>query len=583
MAIEIPSAHIKGKGSTEWEFWRDEIIAGVRYRDIYGKAKKWQVYKNMYRGFWGTSTGDKKIVPVNLMYAIGRSLVPQVYLRNPRVAVNPSRPGFAMHARVLERIDNYLIRETGLKNELKSLVLDNFLCGTGPIIIGYDTEYGFNPAQLSEDFSDSTLTGFSKTGDKIEYSDKVKPGMPWALRCNPSDFIVPWGTKHWQEARWFAFRKMRLLRDIKADPKYKNKGDLKGEFTTKLDGSSQGTTNADPSYLAGNTNDWVEIFQIHDKRSGKVRVISLSHPKFLRDDIDFLQIEGLPAEVLQFNEDPDYFWAAPDARMIEVQQTELNDIRTVARAHRRAALLKMLIDGDVFKEEDVDALLNGDPKAVVRLKLGANADIRKVVHLLQSHVPPDLHIAATEVREDTREVTGFSRNQMGAFEAPGGRRTAHEAEIVRAASAIRIDERRDMMVDLLERVVRKENQLIFKYWGEERVVDVVGDDGARYWVRFTGKELKGEFHYKINPEESIPEDRRTRKAEALELMQIAKEIPGANMKYLLEQYAGQMDWLDPKMMFPSNEPGRSPEKAMLFSQFAGRNQGGGSFPALGAQ
>ena len=41
------------KGQLQW--WKDEIEAGVRFRTIYGAAKRWTNYKNMYRGFWQRS------------------------------------------------------------------------------------------------------------------------------------------------------------------------------------------------------------------------------------------------------------------------------------------------------------------------------------------------------------------------------------------------------------------------------------------------------------------------------------------------------------------------------------------------
>jgi len=47
-----------------------------------------------------------------------------------------------------------------------------------------------------------------------------------------------------------------------------------------------------------------------------------------------------------------------------------------------------------------------------------------------------------------------------------------------------------VVADILETTIRKKNQLVFEHWGEERVVDIVGPDGARYWVRFTGKQIR---------------------------------------------------------------------------------------------
>jgi hypothetical protein len=562
------------------DYWKAEIRAGIRYRTIFGKSKEWERYKKMYRGLWAEG-----VVPVNIIYALGRSMIPQIYFRNPRVNIKPRRPGYAMHARVLERIDNYLINETGLKHQLKRCILDCYLCGRGPGIVGYDSEYGFNPSFLSDELADLSLTQFNKSGQKIEYVDNIKAGYPWFMRANPSDFIVPWGTSAWDEARWYALRKMRPLRDIKEDPKYTNTASLKAPFKSALDKSTEAAANnATKNYEEDSQNEWAELWEVHDKRSGLIYALTLDHDKFLRIDKDYLQVEGLNADVLGFNEDPDYFWWTPDCRLVEVQQLEMNDIRTMAKKHRRVALLKVLYDRGMLSDKDeITKLLDGDPKAAVAIDAGVNGDVRKAVALFQSHVPPDLLSAAREVREDVREIVGFSRNQMGSFEESSGRRTAHEAEIVRAASMIRIDERRDTVADFLERIMRKENQLIFDNWSAERVIDIIGPNGVRYWVRFTGKEIKGEFTYGVNPEETIPEDKRTRREEALQFMQVAANVPGLDMKYLLESYADNLgDWLDPKMLFPADEGvGRSPEKAMPFTELMRMGGGQSNFPALG--
>jgi len=294
----------------------------------------------------------------------------------------------------------------------------------------------------------------------------------------------------------------------------------------------------------------------------------LDHPKYLRDEFDYLQTEGLPAKVLGFNEDPDHFWWVPDARIVKPRQEEINDIRTMAKKHRRVAILKVLYDKGINKDE-LSKLLDEDVKAAVGIDVGLNGDIRKAVALLQSHVPPDFSIAAREVREDTREEMGFSRNQAGAFEAPSGRRTAHEVETVRAASMIRIDERRDALADHLESIIRSYNQIVFSNWSARRVIDVVGPDGARYWVKFSGKEIKGEYHYRINPEEGQPQDKRTTRNEMLEFMALANKVPGTDMQYMMKVFASKFDWLDPKLAFPGEGAGRSPEKPMEFMDFVG--------------
>lgn len=582
MAEEFGKSTIIPIGTKPLEYWKQEIRSGLKYRKVFGKDQEWTKYKNMYRGFWAKGT-----VPVNIIFSIGRTLIPQVCFSLPRVHIDSLKPGYKVHGRVVERIDNMLIRQTGLKEELKTQILDCYTCGRGPGIIGYDSEFGFNPKFSADEYSDISLTSFNKKGELIEYNDYIKPGMPWYIRANPLDFIVPWGTFRWQEARWYGMRKMRQLKDIMEDPKYSNKKDLKASYKSSLEGSVEGRPQTQTRLASDDAqNNWVELWEIHDKRSGRVFVISLDHDRFLRDNYDVLQFDSLPAEVLGFNDDPDFFWWTPDCRLIETQQEELNDIRTMAKKHRRVALLKVLYDKDMIKKDELSKLLDEEPKVAVEVNAGVTGDIRRAVALFQSHVPPDLASEAANTRDDIREVVGFSRNQQGAFEAPGGRRTAHEAEIVRAASMIRIDERKDILADHLEKIVDQWNRIIFDQWTEERVIDVIGEDGAKYWIRFTGKEIKGDFAYKINAEESVPEDKRVRRAEIMEFIQVAKGTPGIDMQYLLETYASNFgDWMDPALLFPKNREGAggSPEKAMLFNEYLSQQgAGGGKFPLLGA-
>jgi hypothetical protein len=247
----------------------------------------------------------------------------------------------------------------------------------------------------------------------------------------------------------------------------------------------------------------------------------------------------------------------------------------MAKYHRRVALVKVLYDKSMITKDELTKLLDGDPKAAVAIDAGAAGDIRKAVALFQSHVPPDLTIAAREVREDVREIVGFSRNQMGSFEDAGGRRTAYEAEVVRAAAMIRIDERRDIIADLLTRAVRKINQICFKNWTSAHIIDIVGPDGARYWVSYTGRELRGEFDYKYYPEEALPQSPGTRRADAEKFIDIATKIPGLDVQYIMRQHARTFEWLDPKLLFPGEGEGRNPEQAIPFTSMIQKfNQGG---------
>ena len=85
-------------GASRLDSWKQAIRMGIRYRQTFGRSRQWETYKQYYRGFFAPGT-----VPVNIIYSIGRSVIPQVYFRNPRMSVIATKPGYAMHALVVER------------------------------------------------------------------------------------------------------------------------------------------------------------------------------------------------------------------------------------------------------------------------------------------------------------------------------------------------------------------------------------------------------------------------------------------------------------------------------------------------
>jgi hypothetical protein len=121
----------------------------------------------------------------------------------------------------------------------------------------------------------------------------------------------------------------------------------------------------------------------------------------------------------------------------------------------------------------------------------------------------DMALAADQVRQDVREMVGFSRTSQGEYQGKT-HVAAAETRAVMAAHGIRVDERQDMVADLLTRVIRKCNQLVFSRWDQSRVASILGPDGAQYWVNFTGQQLLDEYDYVVAPEEGVEMDSATK-------------------------------------------------------------------------
>lgn len=499
-----------GGGERSIEWWKQEIRNGLEYQRIYGRPEDWRRFRAYYRHQWKKGTS----MPVNMIFSIVRAMIPQVYFRNPKVYVTALIPGYEMHAKVVEAIDNLLLQEMDVKRQMKRIALDAAITGSAVGWSGYDSEYGWDSSKMNPMTGDSTMTQYDSKGYKIEYNCYINPGMPWFQRADLESTIFPWGTLDPKNAEWVAMRVMRPLRDVMADPKYKNKMGLRGSGKTNL------FTNTEDEALYNRLHtqtEWVELWQIRDLKTQQLIVINLDHSQFLRESHDEMQIEGAPMHWFTFNEDPTYPWGIPDARIIEPQQLEINEARKLAMYHRRLSVAKFLYRKGAMTKGELEKLLDEDVGAAVGIDVEPGTSIADVVKEFSASVPRDLYEFAEICRNDIRELTGFSRNQMGQLDS--SRTTATEARIVQGAHEIRIDERRDQMADYLGGVVRGANQTVFKFWTTERVVQIVGPNGLPGWIKYNGDQLKSEYSHRIDPNNGSPTTGETRKADAFQLLQ----------------------------------------------------------------
>jgi len=547
------------------EDWRDLIEQGQRYKETYGNSKRWPTYRDYGRGkFTGYNNTTGGILPYNITYAMEKATVPNVYFRNPYVTVTPRyQPGYQMHAKVIESIDNWLLQELGIKQAMKTAVRDAYYTNRGIIKTGYDTLAGGTQAAekgINEKISEIMNTPITqlgkKGGERVEYNTNVKPGMPWGVRVLPDYFIVPFGVRTLDDCPWVDHVIIKELGDVKNSPVYKNTKELEGthmEMLTK-------NTNASFYQEMSKYTNLVEIHEIRDFKRREIKALVPGYDKWIRPpEEDTMQVEGLPFVDFTFNEDTEYYWGVSDVQIIEPQQLEVNEARTQAMYHRRVALIKFLYEEGAIEDSEMDKLLSENVGPGIKCK----GKVREAVSILQPHIPQDLVQWTDVIRSDVRELLGHSRQSMG--EAPPGRRTKFEMQGVFAGKELRMDERRDIVGDALSKLVRKINQIVFTKWDTEKVAQVVGYDGARYWVAYNAKAIRGEYTLRVDIESMTPQTKAMKKQEILQIIQALAKNPRANIDYLMKMLLREYEWMDAMQILPEAEETR--EKPMGFNQF----------------
>jgi len=555
--------------------WKDRIRSGIKYQTKYGHPESWAIYEKRLRCDW-EDKGD--IIPVNLIHAFGKAIIPKVYARNPRVTLRPNNPQIPyVKLKAAETTVNWYIRKLNIKQEMKKMVADNYSNGNGICFFGYDGEFGYRPDHASPLLEGmGTTDRFASTMNYIEYNKNIFPGSPWMLRERPLDVIVPFGATSISTTPWIAHRSIRLVSDVKLDERYlPNRKQIKANRQVETEGSY-----SDPIYKEMmDTDEYVELWEIRDYRTRMIYVISFDHDKFLVKEIDELQFNDLPAAEMIFNEDSTGFWGIPDARIIMPQQDELNEIRTQARAHRAAATLKAIVPTGALTPEAKKAFLSGEVMPVVEVSVD---DVRKAVLLLQPHVPMDFGILSQQVLQDVREMIGMGPNQASTYSP--GRKTATEATIVQVASELRIDERRDVAADVLIQVAKKILQMVSAFQAtSEGTIPIIAPDGTAKWATYQARDLIDDYDYIVNPDECLPYNMQIRKQNAQELYAIGVQNPQMfNVmeltKFLLEQYPeanpdrllNQPGWgNNMEQPMPGAELGKQIQKGMVGGRGAG--------------
>jgi len=563
------------------EEWKKQVALALEYQSERNRLESWKQARQYYMNEYPES-----VVSVNLIFAIGRSLVPQLYFKTPTVLVQPDKEEAVKMAPVLEAIDRKLVTQMHMKQQMKLGILDAFVSNIAVFKFGYhsiatkvDAQEGngslvgdllkANPELMGAETEDENLQTYS-------YHDSIRPDAPWMLRINPEDFLVPYGTLNIESAPWCAFRVIRLLEDVKNDPTYKNTADLTASTTLVPDGKNPvkatNPTLQGQDLSGGEKLNAVELYEIWDKRSGKIIVIQMDTEHPLRDEEHNMPIQGLPVELLQFNPTGWDFWGPTDVEQIVQQQIEVNETRTLELQHKRTATAKFLVDEGLVDDTELTKFVKGQ-LSVIKVKGNPNNAIRE----LNPTMSRDLYNISDVIRADISEILGFSRNQAGEFDV--SRRTATEAGIVQKALEIRSDERRDQVADLIARAFqRKINPLIFQQWTAQRSIEVTGKVG---WVQYTGAQIKGDYTVSVVADSVVPLSMQQRQQSAMLALERFADNPRINQTRLYEWALAQFQSLGvPADLLLSEEEfqGQQRQQMMqaLLTQMQGQKGGQGN-------
>jgi len=536
------------RGNLKVQDWFDEIDTGLDYRRQFGIEDKWHdleaLYYNVHK--------SQKISAPNIMYSHGDTLLSELSVPVPYMMVEPTQPQSVDTAPILESIDNQLLWDVEIPEQFELAYLHTFLWGAGFLKLGYDSEWGFNPAYdigANTVTMGMTSTMYDKQGKSLEFNT-FQPGNVWTMASPPHDWVFPWGTIDVNKCPWYFHRVVRHIEDIKKDVKYSNKRNLQPtmsmeDFVNSYKSKLQPWKVGEVVRQTGTSKkrEFCELWEGHNMHSGRVVAVASGHDRFLRNDPDYLQTEsGPPLVHLSFVPRARALWVTPDAYYLLHHQAEEIDIAYQAMKQRRIGCLKFgYLDGAISPDELTKAL---GPDVGAGFKVKAGYSLKDALQPFQPGNNMLLNQEMEYNRRYAREVMGFSRNRGGEFE--GGRRTASEAMIVQQSGNTRMSRRHKAVQYAYVSLFKKINSIITRYWKTPRVTSVLGNQGEKLFVRFVGQELRGKYRLRVDFSTEAGTTLQSRRQQALMLYSGLAQDPmvdqAALRQYLVHAYN------DPELM-----------------------------------
>ncbi len=514
--------------------WIEEIDAALCYREIFGREAAWN---KLEMNYLNDPQGDTAVGP-NLVYAMGDALVSSLMVPDPEFVIKATKRIGLSRAPILESLDNYLVTKLRFKQYTDISVLRGYLYGNMIMKIGYDSEFGWAPYYdigQGNNLMGMTFTQFNKKGNRIETPD-TQPGWPWMRPVLSHNFVVPWGTIYLEDAPWAAHRIFRHIDHIKADPKYVNKSRLTGMMSMEdfmeshlTPGSRQQKIKLRGIAKYHKKPEFVEMWEIRDRLTGEILVVSRDYDKYLRKAPDAIQMAcGMPFVGATLNQHPRSFWTTPPAYYLgQIQRTQF-DISLQAEKQRRLAVLKFLFRKGEIKKEALTRLLSADVGGAEGVD--SSFPLKDIIVPIQTSINWDSVASSEANRREAREAVGMSSNQVGEFAK--GRKTAAETNEVAGGSGRRESRRGQAVTGFYIDCIRKVNQLIFAFWTIPR--EVMHDEG---FENVTGADLAGEYLYEASLSTKRNVSRAQRKVEALMLTAQLAQLPGTDPKALYQHLA----------------------------------------------
>lgn len=526
--------------------WFDRIDYSEKYRKKTADRYKWRQLIEEYRGnFAGIEGLDIYVPSLNLIFAYVKSEIPSLYLRDPKIKVNPKKGSSILSAKILEKALNYIWRTKRLKRENKKNVLDGLLVGHSWFKTGYAGSFG------------TVEDGNGNTYEFVEKDDFFGYRVPYEnITFNPDANDPPF------DCTWIAQEVWIPLEELKANKSFKNTESL----TPSAEDLSTNDMGAEDRNRADKDTERVKVYEVWDKKTNSVFTITPGCWLYLREPrpMPYKGMKGLPFSFLRLNDDPLCPYGIPDCFMFEPQVIELMKIRGAAIDHIKRYNRQLLVSKGHMSEDVMAQFKQGVTGAILEVRTDGKPLGEIVAPIPYPQLQTDMYAVEDRIKEDMINVSGQSANDRGAQQKTTTR-TVRELVQIQKGGANRRSDKIDTIEDFVEDIAGNFVALLQQLATVPFYVAVTGEDPTELakamqerpsakepgaittgkGFTFTKEDIKGEFDFEVVAGSTTPMDQEQKiqtLVSAYELASKSGMTPGGPVqKYFASEFADELD------------------------------------------
>jgi len=516
------------------ELWKNRISVMKTYMANASSKKNWEKNLKYYMGQYKDALNLKKeigVVVVNLVYAYVKTVVSELFARNPKFKANATNKKSILAAKIAEVVINYHWYKKKIKRQIKKCIKEAKLAGYSWIKTGYEGKFG-----AYEDGNE-----FIKEEDV--YAVYVKHD---AVVYDPEAIDPPY------DCNWMYH--MYPVATDKLNKKYPGKN-IKSTSTIKYGDKKAPDLNP-------KDGEKTLVYEIWDKENEELLLYTDGYENnFLQEKKWVYEMDGFPFSMLTFDNMTDMETEdnlpEPDVNMFIDQVLEKMKFRSLQITHIKRFSRQMLADKSKIDQSEIDKYSKGTDGAIILVD-GRPSDV--VLPVAYAAIQPDIYAVENKIDQDMDRVSGYPGWRSG-VSSPTKTRTLGELEELNRGAEGRIGEEQDIVEEVSEEVARKLLALMRQFYDKEQYSRIIGqlspleyklfskqeilEAGA---VKWSGKDIRGEYDIEIVAGSTLPLNPTNRLNKLLSVARVGPAfglVPGtmASM-YLGKEVLNEMELMD---------------------------------------